>query len=172
MKRIIFFSLMTVFVFSKCGGNHKHEHKHDGKHEHNDHHDSHDLHTASEYKNVEAAILDYVEALYEADSTRIVKSVSPGLRKVGYWFNKRDSSYRDNSEMTYNQLVSLAARWNKDGSRVTKDSPKDIEIYEIYDKTASARLVAEWGIDFFQLGKFEGKWQIVNVMWQSPPKTE
>ena len=122
------------------------------------------------YDNVKAAILDYVEGLYEVDSTRIERSVYPELRKVGYWFNKRDSAYVNNSVMTYNQLVSLSAQWNKDGNRVTKDSPKDIEIYQIYDKTASARLVAEWGIDFFQLGKFDGKWQIVNVMWQSAPK--
>ena len=170
MKKSILLSVMAIFLFTKCGQNHKHDddHKHEHKHE-NEHHEK-KLHNAAEYDNVKTAILDYVEGLYEVDSIRIERSVYPELRKVGYWFNKRDSVYVNNSVMTYNQLVSLSARWNKDGSRVTKDSPKDIVIYEIYDKTASARLVAEWGIDFFQLGKFDGKWQIVNVMWQSPPK--
>lgn len=163
MKRILFLSVICILTFSKCGS------KHENCNEHNNHHPK-ELHTASEYDSVKAAILDYVDGLYQADSTRIVRSVAKDLKKVGYWFNKRDSAYVDNAQMTYNQLVSLAARWNKDGSRVTKDSPKDIVIYEIYDKTASARLVAEWGIDFFQLGKFDGKWQIVNVLWQSPPK--
>ena len=170
MKKSILLSVMAIFLFLKFGQNHKHNDYH--KHEHKDENEHHEkkFHNAAEYDNVKAAILDYVEGLYEVDSTRIERSVYPELRKVGYWFNKRDSAYVNNSVMTYNQLVSLSARWNKDGNRVTKDSPKDIEIYEIYDKTASARLVAEWGIDFFQLGKFDGKWQIVNVMWQSAPK--
>lgn len=165
MKRAYLLLIICLLAFSRCGS------KHENCNEHQKHHPK-KLHTASEIKNVEAAILDYVEALYQADSTRIENSVSPKLRKVGYWFNNRDSSYRDNTEMTYQQLVSLAARWNVDGKRTTKNSPKEIEIYEIYDKTASARLVAEWGIDFFHLGKFDGKWQIVNVMWQSTPKSK
>ncbi len=121
-------------------------------------------------KNVKAAILDYVEGLYTADSTRIDKSVDTKLRKVGYWFHKKNKVYVDNSEMTFEQLSNLAARWNKSGKSANESSPKDIEIYEIYDKTASARLVAEWGIDFFHLAKVNGTWKIVNVMWQSPPK--
>ncbi|MEN8704294.1 MAG: hypothetical protein ABF286_09035, partial [Polaribacter sp.] len=35
-----------------------------------------------DYDKVKAAILDYVEALYLVDSTRIIKSVDPKLRKV------------------------------------------------------------------------------------------
>jgi len=29
--------------------------------------------------------------------------------------------------------------------------------------------VAWWGIDYLQLARYNGKWMIVNVMWQSPP---
>ncbi|MGH9838243.1 MAG: nuclear transport factor 2 family protein [Blastocatellia bacterium] len=39
--------------------------------------------------------------------------------------------------------------------------------------SASAKLVAEWGMDYFHLAKYDGKWKIVNVMWQSlPPKKD
>ncbi|HKK75661.1 MAG TPA: hypothetical protein VJ953_11360 [Saprospiraceae bacterium] len=37
-----------------------------------------------DYAGVHAAITDYVEALYEADSTKIIRSVHPDLRKRGY----------------------------------------------------------------------------------------
>lgn len=168
MKNFILPIFLAIVLCTSCSHNHDKNEEH--KCDHQNEHYKKSLHTATEYDNVKAAILDYVEGLYDADSTRIERSVAKDLKKVGYWFNKRDSAYVDNAQMTYNQLVSLAARWNKDGNRTTKDSPKDIVIYEIYDKTASARLIAEWGIDFFQLGKFDGKWQIVNVLWQSPPK--
>ena len=120
-----------------------------------------------EKEGVRAAILDYVEGLYEVDSTRIERSVHPELRKRGYWYNKKESAYRDNLDMTYSELVSLAASWNKNGNRVNADSPKLIEIYDVNDRTASAKLTAEWGIDYFHLAKLDGKWMIMNVLWQS-----
>ena len=123
-----------------------------------------------EYEAVHAAISDYLLGLYEVDSTRIEKSVDTSLRKIGYWFNKEDNAYRDNLEMSYNQLVSLAARWNKEGNRTDENSPKEIEIFDIKDKTASAKLTAEWGVDYFHLGKVNGQWKIMNVIWQSLPE--
>ena len=126
----------------------------------------------TEYSKVEAAILDYVEGLYLVDSTRIEKSVHPELRKRGYWYNKKEKEYRDNLDMTFEQLRSLSARWNKKGNRVNEKSPKLIEIYDINDRTASAKLTAEWGIDYFHLAKLDGKWMIMNVLWQSIPPEE
>ena len=38
------------------------------------------------------------------------------------------------------------------------------------DQTASIKLVAEWGVDYMHLAKFDGKWMIVNMLWQGPPK--
>ncbi len=125
-----------------------------------------------EYEAVEAAILDYVEGIYEVDSTRIEKSVHPELRKRGYWFHPNEKAYRDNLDMTYEQLVHLAATWNKSGESANADSPKVIDIYDINDKTASARLTAEWGLDYFHLAKLDGQWLIMNVLWQSLPDQE
>lgn len=71
--------------------------------------------------------------------------------------------------MTYNQLVNLAANWNKSGKRTNKNSPKNIIIFDINSKTASAKLTAEWGIDYFHLGKVNNQWKIYNVIWQSIP---
>jgi hypothetical protein len=125
-----------------------------------------------EYKLVNSAILDYVEGLYLVDSTRIDKSVDKKLRKIGFWYNADKKQYVDNLEMTHTQLSNLAARWNKNGNRVHKNSPKEIEIFDINSKTASAKLTAEWGIDLFHLAKVNNQWKIVNVIWQSQPKEE
>lgn len=77
-----------------------------------------------DYGNVEAAILDYVEALYLVDSSRIIKSVDPKLRKVGYYYNPSKKAYVDNLEMTHKQLVRLAARWNSESNQANENSPK------------------------------------------------
>ena len=123
-------------------------------------------------KLVKAAILDYVDGLYLVDSTKIDKSVDKKLRKIGYWYHPDKKEYVDNLEMTHTQLSNLAARWNKDGKSANKNSPKEIDIFDVNSKTASAKLTAEWGIDLFHLAKVDNQWKIVNVIWQSQPEKE
>ena len=114
-------------------------------------------------EGVRAAVLDYVEGVYEVDPARIERSVHPSMRKHGFAF--RRGKYQE-IPMTFEQLKRLAAQYNKNG-QIPKDAPKEITIFEVMDKTASAKLVASWGMDYFHLAKYEGKWMITNVVWQS-----
>ena len=117
-------------------------------------------------KGVEEAVLDYVEGVYLVDPARIERSVSPNLTKLGYWRQDNSSEYRE-APMTYQQLYDLAARWNADGQVDPETAPKEIVVLDVLDKTASAKLTAAWGVDYFQLAKIDGKWMIINVLWQS-----
>ena len=116
---------------------------------------------------VRQAVLDYVEALYEADSSRIQRSVHRDLFKLGFERDK-DGTYKP-TRMTYQQLYELAGTWNKTG-RIPKNSPKEIVVYDVVDQTASAKLTARWGIDYMHLAKFDGKWMITDILWQTPPR--
>jgi hypothetical protein len=71
--------------------------------------------------------------------------------------------------MTFERLVEIAKNYNKEG-KLPKDAPKEVTILDMLDQTATVKLVAEWGVDYMHLAKFDGKWMIVNVLWQSPPK--
>ena len=121
-------------------------------------------------EGVRNAVLNYVEGLYQVDSNRIKQSVHTDLYKIGYYYRKDLEKYTGPHQMTYQELVNLAASWNKDGDNANDDSPKKIEILDLLDKTATAKLSAEWGIDYFQLAKENDRWMIMNVLWQSPPK--
>ncbi|GAB5554853.1 MAG: hypothetical protein Sapg2KO_44440 [Saprospiraceae bacterium] len=121
---------------------------------------------------VESAILNYVESLYLVDSSRVTRSVHPELRKRGYWYNEAEGKYYDNLDMTFEELRQLAATWNKDGDQANGQTIKQIDIYDINDRTASAKLTAAWGIDYFHLAKLEDRWYIMNVLWQSIPESE
>lgn len=115
------------------------------------------------------AVEDYVLGLYEVEPERIALSVDTTLHKIGYYDYEGKSYYH--VPMTYQQLYDLSAKWNKDGNQANDQSPKKIEIYEVHDRTASAKLTAMWGIDFMHLSKSNsGKWKIMNIMWQAPPK--
>ena len=114
-----------------------------------------------------AAVEDYVDALYLVQPDRIKKSVHPELMKKGFWKGKDKTDYAFDGIMTFDQLVELAGKWNAKGW-LPKDALKKIDIYDVQDQTAIAKLTAHWGTDYFQLAKFDGKWMIVNILWQGP----
>jgi hypothetical protein len=65
--------------------------------------------------------------------------------------------------------MKLTAAWNKDGKRDT--TIKEVTVLDVLDQTASAKVVAMWGIDYMHLAKYDGRWQIINIVWQAhPPK--
>lgn len=121
---------------------------------------------SNERKEVENAILNYMNAFYEADTTKAYESIAPYLAKRGYY--KKDGVYAE-ATMSFPQLVRLAQRW-KASQTITDASPRKITIFEVLDQTASAKLEAIWGIDYFHLAKRDGKWVIINVLWQEYPK--
>ncbi len=119
-------------------------------------------------KAVERAVLDYVDGLYEVKPELIERSVHKDLAKIGFYRSESKAPYRT-YKLDYEGLVKLAATWNKDGSRVDDSTVKEIELLEVLDKTAAVKLTAAWGVDFMQLGNFDGKWKIIHVIWQSHP---
>ena len=117
---------------------------------------------------VYAAIEDYVDGIYLVQPERIKKSVHPELMKKGFWRKDGNTDYDKERIMTFDQLVDLASKWNAKGT-LPKDAPRKIEIHDVQDQTATGKLTAQWGTDYFQLAKYDGKWMIVNIMWQRHP---
>lgn len=117
---------------------------------------------------VREAVLDYVEGVYNVQPERVEKSVDPNLAKYGFFRGKNDADYRPGEPMSYKQLLETAYKYNKSG-KLPKDAPKEIVVFDVLDKTACAKLTAQWGVDYFHLAKVDGKWKIYQVMWQSMP---
>lgn len=124
---------------------------------------------SSDEERVRAAVLDYVEAIYQIEPDRISESVHLEMAKRGFWRQSPDDAYSE-STMTYDQLVRIAETWNRNGRVDPETAVKDVIIYEILDKTASVKLIADWGIDYMHLAKYDDTWKIVNVLWQSHPE--
>lgn len=119
---------------------------------------------------VKQACFNYIDAFYKADTTLAYQSVHPTLQKRGFSFDAKGGSYSKQLEMPFPALVRLAKVWSKDGNRANAQSPREVEVFEVADKTAAAKVKAVWGIDYLHLMKENGTWYIVNVLWQSPPK--
>ena len=122
---------------------------------------------AGDREAVERAVLDYVEGVEQGRPELIQRSVHPDLAKFGFYRKKPGAEHRV-IPMTYDGLVDLAATMKKDGY-VPDNATHRVEMFEVLDLTASIKLTAFWGIDYMHLAKYDGKWKIVQVLWQSPP---
>ena len=120
---------------------------------------------------VRRAVLDYVEGFYEGDSTKLVRSVRPEVFKYGFWI-PRDSARYQGGQMTWPEFHAYANRVKATNRLAPATAPKDIVIFDVLDQTASAKLTAFWGIDYLLLGKYDGKWMITHVLWQTPPRSK
>jgi hypothetical protein len=146
MKKLLLLTLLTIFALSVAGQSQNKDEK----------------------EQVKLAVLDYVEGIYEVNSSRIERSVHPDLAKRGFFIKKGETGY-SGGVMTYQELVELAKTYNK-GGRVPKTAAKEVVVYDVSDQTATAKLTAVWGIDYMHLAKYEGKWKIINILWQTPPR--
>ena len=125
--------------------------------------------TAVNVTAVREACFNYIDAFYKADTLLAHSSVHPMLQKRGFSYDKTKALYSKQLEMPYPALIRLATTWNKDGSRANAQSPRVVHVFEVADKTATAKVTAVWGIDYIHLVKEAGKWYVMNVLWQSPP---
>lgn len=122
---------------------------------------------AQDREAVRMAALDYLEGVYNVQPDRIERSVHPSLEKRGFYRKDSAAPYTE-GRMTFDQLVNLSRTWNREGKRDT--SIKQVDVLDVLDQTAVAKVTASWGVDFMLLGKYDGAWKITQIVWQSPPK--
>jgi hypothetical protein len=72
--------------------------------------------------------------------------------------------------MPWPEFLSYARGIKARNRQAPATAPKKVEIFDIQDQTASAKLTAWWGTDYLLLAKYQGRWMIRQVLWQSPPK--
>jgi hypothetical protein len=122
----------------------------------------------NENEKVSSAVLDYVEGFYFGDTTRIIRSIVPEVVKYGY-YKKKDATAYSGEPMSFREMLDYCISVKKRNSPNADKLPKTIQVYDVQDQTASAKLTAWWGTDYILLAKLNGRWMITHVLWQSPP---
>ena len=119
-------------------------------------------------KEIERACLDYIEGFYEGDTTKLERSLKPTLNKFGYWKNKTTGSYEPDGQMTFRQAIDYAKRVAEKKNFAKEDSPKKVEILDVGNSIAAAKVTAWWGIDYILLSRQNDRWMIDQVLWEGP----
>ncbi len=116
---------------------------------------------------IERAALNYLEGFYEGSTEKIRQSVHPDAHKFGFYVE--DGEYK-RVPMSFDGMLEYAEEVKASGDYPDENAPKRVELLDVLDQTAVAKVYAFWGSDYMTLAKYDGKWMIVQVLWQSPPE--
>ena len=122
--------------------------------------------TALDRAGVERAALDYLEGFYEGSEEKIRRGVHPDALKFGFMMD--DGAYQ-RIPMSFEQMIAFANDVKASGRFPPADAPKRVELLDVLDQTAAAKVYAWWGSDYLLMAKYDDEWKIVQVLWQSPP---
>ena len=117
---------------------------------------------------IEATCYDYVDGQLEGDPQRVARALHPDLAKravIGDTPYERLGLRR----MSKDELVELT----RQGALKTPKEQWDrsCRVLDVTAETAAVRLETPWFVDHFHMGRFDGKWIIVNALWHSKPRT-
>lgn len=124
--------------------------------------------TAADTTGIEETVMNYIEGFYTGDADRMEKALHYDLAKR-YVTPERNG--RNNVQHMSAMLLYKVTKMQKDKSVENGKLKCDIRISEIYGKVAIVRVETEFFtfVDFIQLGKINGEWKIVNVIWERKP---
>jgi hypothetical protein len=118
----------------------------------------------SDAEQIKQTALDYIEGFYEADAARMERALHPELAKRIVRTDQRGR----------NSLGQMSALTLVNATRTHEKTPKDkqqkdVTVLDIFGNAASAKIVATDWIDYLHLAKWNGRWVIVNVLWETKP---
>lgn len=120
--------------------------------------------TQADSTAIRAAALDYIEGWYSGDPERMARAVHPALVKRIVAVN-RETGEAFVDDMGAGKLVA--------GTRAAygRETPEDqrrteVTIFEIFGNAASVKIDAGGWIDYMHLAKIDGRWTILNVLWE------
>ncbi len=115
--------------------------------------------------DIKQVALDYIESQHHLKPEQFERAAHPRMVKRTFWTNKKTQKEYLRETFT-DAMILLAETYNQNGDKFPKNPKKKVIILDIFDKTASVKLIADEWIDYMHIVKLNGKWQIVNVLWQ------
>lgn len=118
---------------------------------------------------IKQTALDYIEGWYEGNPERMERALHPELAKRIVRTNQQGQSQLDQMS-----AMSLAQGTRRGGGKGTpkEKQQKDVTILDVFENAASVKVVASDWIDYLHVAKSNGRWVIVNVLWELKPRAK
>jgi Putative lumazine-binding len=112
--------------------------------------------------------LDYIEGWYEGNAERMERALHPELAKRIV----RTDPKSGRSGLGQQSAMTLVQGTRNGGGKTTpkEKQQKDVTILDVFENAASVKVVASDWIDYLHVAKWNGRWVIVNVLWELKPQ--
>jgi hypothetical protein len=123
--------------------------------------------TSADTAAIRATALNYVEGWYEGNADRMAKALHPELVKR---IVVRDTTTGKTMVQGMGTSVLVNSTRHGYGKETPKErQQKDVSVLDVFGNAASVRAtMADW-IDYMHMAKVDGRWVIVNVLWERKP---
>ncbi len=112
--------------------------------------------------------LDYIEGWYEGNAERMERALHPELAKR---IVRTDPKNNRSSLGQMGAMALVQGTRAGYGKQIPKEKQmKEVTILDVFENAASVKVVASDWIDYLQVAKWNGRWVIVNVLWEMKPE--
>lgn len=124
--------------------------------------------SAADAAAIKQTALDYIEGWYEGNAERMERALHPELAKRIVRTNPQNGM----SRLDQMSAMSLVMGTRRGGGKNTpkEKQQKDVTILDVYENAASVKIIASDWIDYLHMAKSNGRWVIVNVLWELKPE--
>jgi hypothetical protein len=115
---------------------------------------------------IRATALDYIQGWYEGNAERMERALHPDLAK-----RIINTDPRGRNVLGHQSAMTLVQNVRRGGGKETPVAQQrtDVRILDIFVNTASVRVDAGTWIDYLHIAKWNGRWVIINVLWENRP---
>ncbi len=124
----------------------------------------------SDEEAIKKTALDYGLGWYEGDGERMERALHPDLAKRALMPDPRSGK----GMIDHISAMGLVQATRKGyGSKTPADKRRtDVTILDVYGNAASVKMQMHDWIDYMHMTKTDGRWMIVNVLWEFSPEAK
>jgi hypothetical protein len=120
--------------------------------------------SAADSAAIRTTALDYAEGWYTGDAARMQRALHPDLAK------RRVVGVSEEARLDQMDAAELVGATAARSGRSSADGQKDVDILDIFGSAATVRLTMDGWIDYMHMARWQGRWVIVNVLWELKPR--
>ena len=121
--------------------------------------------TKADSTEIKRISLGYLIALQDLKPNLMKEVMNDSLNKITIGWD-RNSKKEFARAISKKRMIENATSWNKSNTKFPVKPNNQVKILDIYNRIASVRLVSDNWVEYLQLIKLDGKWSIINLLWQ------
>ena len=120
--------------------------------------------SAADSAAIRTTALDYIDGYYSADAPRMERALHNHLAKRLVYSDTAGHSHL--VDLTALELVQATARHP---AAPAAERREDVRILDIFGNAAMVKIDATGWVDYLQEVRWNGRWVIINVVWENRP---